>query len=165
MTLPATPSSVADYGVPSVGFRDYIVGVVDPTTDQSAASANKAFADIAQMSQTRVTARVKLAVAGAVTPTVVTHNALWGNAGGVVPVILRTGVGVATITWTAAQVDPYGSSVAINLIDAFAELDNAAFTGFARAVVTAPNVVTLYQFSTAFVAADLTGVNVKVFAY
>ena len=160
--LPGAPSSIADYGLPTAGFSDYLVGIVDPTTDQPAAAFNTSASDLALLTQTPIKAYATIALAGVATPTLVSHNAMWGNAPGVAPVIARTGVGVNTITWAATQLDALSNVRTLNFAIAWGDIDSATFLGFARVVRTGPNVVTVYAFSTAFVAADLTG-NVKAF--
>ena len=160
--LPGAPSSIADYGLPAAGFADYLVGVVDPTTDQSAAAYNTSASDLALMTQTPIKAMAIVAMAGVAVPTLVSHAAMWGNAPGVAPVLARVGVGINTITWAATQLDALQIARTLNFIQSWGEIDSASFLGFARAVRTGPNVVTIYTYSTAFAAADITG-NVKVF--
>ncbi|GAC1540151.1 MAG: hypothetical protein NVS3B10_30310 [Polyangiales bacterium] len=165
MALPGNPSSIADYGLPPAGFVDYLVAAVDPTTDQPAAAYNQSAADVASMTQTPVKAWAVVALAGAGAPTLVSHNAMWGNAPGVAPTVARSSAGVWTVTWAATQTDPLAVVRTLNFTMAHGGFDGAALPGLVNVSKTGPNVVTIYGFGfTGTAATDLTG-NVKVFVY
>lgn len=162
MTTPDL-SSIADYGVPAGGFQDGEgIAVVDPTTDQSGAAASAAFCDVAQMTRTadRCWARF---VAGASPALAATnpHEAMWGNSAGVAPVVAHIATGQWTVTWPATVTDQLGNSHNVNLRKARVTVEGSTL-GFAQCSVTSPNVVTVYGFSTAFAANDLTGITLLV---
>lgn len=165
MALPATSSDISTYGLPSGGFVDYQgLGVVDPTTDQGAAQFNVSAADLAQL--TRLGGRAWCQITtSATTPTLVKHNAMWGNGGGVAPVIARSGAGIFTVTFPATVTDPLGNSVTINLQDAHASIVGSSLAGFVQCAVTAANVVTVYTFTTGFAVNDIAGTTVRVVAW
>jgi hypothetical protein len=100
MTLPDIDSN----GTLGGSLQNYSP-VIDPTTDRDAAGANVAYADTAAMTATAVRAWVQIKLNGTSTPTVVSHNSVWGNSLSVIPTLVRTGVGVVTITWPATVAD------------------------------------------------------------
>lgn len=142
--------------LPSVASIDNYDGVkndysapIDASTDRSAAGANPAYNDVAAMTQTVPRAIATLSYAtGAATPTVSVRAETWNNGKNPVPVALRTGVGVTTLTYPSTVVDeiPSGSPgyrgpVAVGFRLAVAQARGTWHR--AEVVVTAPNVLTV----------------------
>lgn len=164
MPLPQSPSGPDTYGVPNdgVGFRNYQgLGVVDPTTDQDASAGNQELIDLACLTRTGILARVTFTT-DAATPTLVSHQAQYGNGGGVAPVVARTGLGTFTITLPASVTDYLGRTRTIAIGRAWAQIEGSTARWPAQ-TSSAANVVTVYTFSTAPAANDIAGTNVTVF--
>lgn len=142
MPLPSTPSTLAgDYG----GVQQNYGGLPpqDPTTDMDASSWNQAACDVGMMTQTAWLCRASFIGYGPANAVVIAqHQALWGNTVGVIPTVVRLGVGTYTLTWPTSVVDQLGVSrtIAFNTVAAFL---SGGF-GKIRAELTAPNQVTVY---------------------
>lgn len=160
MTFPDT-DSLDTYG----GAKANYGLIVDPTTDRDADDANKAYASTAAMTHTAAQAWARF-VTSATTPTLAVTNsndAAWGNSAPDQPVPARLGAGQFTLTWPSTVVDELGVTHTLNFRWARCAIEGAAtMSGFARCVVTAPNVVTVYTFNTSFTANDLAGKTIFV---
>jgi hypothetical protein len=89
-------SDPTEYGLP---FDDYDSdGVIDPTTEQTAAQYEKDAVDLAAMTHTAARAIVVCTVAGAAI-TVTSYRSVWGDAAGVYPTATYTGAGNYLLTW------------------------------------------------------------------
>jgi hypothetical protein len=158
LTLPDT-DSFATYG----GSLQNYAPVEDPTTDRDALAANQAYASIAAATHTVARAWARF-VTSATTPSLATTNgndANWGNSLGVQPTPARVSTGVFTLTWPSTIVDENGGTHTVNLRRAFAQPEGATLYN-AQALVTAPNIVTVYTFTAAGSANDIAGVTVHV---
>lgn len=162
MALPDI-SSTDDYGMPDGGFVDFEIPVVDPTTDQSAAGANACMNDTAMMTHTATRAWARFAAGTSPTLAAVNgHDAQWGSASGVAPVIAHSTTGVYTATWPTTVNDQLGATHSVNL--RFAKRPNieGSTLYFAQATMTSPNVMTIYVFNSAGAANDATGVTIGI---
>lgn len=156
-------TDAAAYGMPTGGFKNgESLAPVDTTTDQDAAAASVALNDIAQMTHTADRAWVRF-TAGASPVVVATngHDAMWGSLSGVKPVPLKTATGTWTLTWPTTVQDQLGNTHTTNLRKARAFVEGSVLK-FVQCVRTAPNVITVYGFTTAFAADDLTGITILV---
>jgi hypothetical protein len=141
--------ALADYSAPS-----------DSTTDRPAAGANPAFGDVAAMTHAcpRLWARLTLKASGAA-PVLVAHDEGWNNAtpGNPAPTPARTSAGLCTLTYPTTILDEipptifgasgpigYSGPIALNLRAAWANDRGGAVWGACKAIITAPNVVTIY---------------------
>ena len=149
--LPRT-ASIATYGG---SLNDYSARS-DSTTDRSAVGVNPAYCDLAGMTHTavRAWARVTLKSAGTA-PVLAQRDEVWNNAtpGNPAPTPARSSAGVFTLTYPATVQDEipmnspgYSGPVAVNLRASWATDRGGSTWGSCRAVVTAPNVITLYFF-------------------
>jgi hypothetical protein len=143
-------ASLNNYGG---ALNDYSAPV-DSTTDRSATGVNPALGDVAQMTHTcpRLWARLTLKASGA-TPVLVAHDEMWNNTvpGNPAPTPARTSAGIFTLTYPSTTQDEipanapgYSGPIALNLRAAWANDRGGAVWGEAKAVITAPNVVTIY---------------------
>ena len=153
--------SLATFGGALVNYAP----VEDPTTDRDATMANQAYADTAAMTQTAIRAWVRF-VTSATAPTLATtfpNDATWPNVFANLPVSTRSAVGVFLLTWPATVIDALGTVQPLNFRGCSdPNIEGATLAGFANATVTAPNVVTVRTFSTAFAASDLAGSTICV---
>jgi hypothetical protein len=140
MALPASPTSIATYGMP---VNDY-APVTDPTTDQSAAGANQGFCDLSMMTNTSIKAVVALQTNNTSAPVLISHAAQWGT--GTAPTLARTGVGTYTVTWPATVTDQLGASQAVNLTFAVSGISQTLALGVSLAV--SANVATVKAYNT-----------------
>jgi len=108
--------------------------VVDPTTDLPAEASNETRADVAQMTRMIGRAFVQFDNGGEVNQ----HDAVWGNADGVKPVVDYVSAGRYQVTWPSSVVDARGVTRTINLR---VGLPSVETFGYIPAVTrTAPNV-------------------------
>lgn len=141
------------------GLFDYSP-IIDSTRDRPAAGANAAYAAVAGMTHTGPRAWARFTLNGAAAPTLVAHDAMWGNTIAVQPTIARTGVGLVTITWPTTVQDEitvgtpgYTGPLPLNLRSGWA---NARGTvAYQRNLdITSANVATLHVFNAAGTIAD-----------
>jgi len=160
MTFPAI-DALATYG----GALANYAPIVDPTTDRDADAANQAYASTAAMTHTATQAWARF-VTSATTPTLAVTNsndAAWGNSTPYQPAPTRSTTGIFLLTWPTTIIDELGATHTINFRWAEVSIEGAAtMSGFARCVVTAPNVVRVHVFDTTFAAADLAGKTLLV---
>lgn len=163
----ATLPNIADlssYG----GIKANYAPVEDPQTEWDAGDRNRMANDVAMMVPVANKAYVRFTTS-ATTPTLVDHNAQWGNGPSVVPVIARTGTGVFTITFPANVNDQLvgdplnsaNSSHALLIRAVHGSVEGNTFANTARFLVTSPNVLTVYTAASA-VANDIAGSTVLV---
>jgi hypothetical protein len=112
--------------------------VEDTTTDRSADHEDEAFADVAAMTRMIPRAYVAFTTNGT-TCSVVDHDAVWGNDVSVRPTVVRTALGIYTITWPSAVTDARGASRSINLRRGLANVEDQASAAFANAIRLGPN--------------------------
>jgi len=112
-------------------IQDY-QAVEDPTTDLSDEQSNETRADVAAMTRMIPRAMVSFTTNGA-TCTVVDHEAVWGNALSVKPVVTVDPVYGATliVVWPTTVMDARGVTYALNLKRG---LGNVGEFGFMSAV-------------------------------
>jgi hypothetical protein len=142
---------------------------IDSTTDREAYGANQTYAAVSGMTHTAWRAWAQFTWNGTGAPTLVAHDAQWGNTALVAPTVARTGVGLGTITWAATQsdeitspsADGYTGPTAINLRAATGNSEGGTTFYDVKAKVTAPNVVSFWLWSGASPPAlvDPTGVT------
>lgn len=114
-------------------IKDY-APVVDPTTDLPARVSNETRADVAQMTRMIGRAFVTFDNGGEVSD----HDAVWGNADAVKPVVVPFSAGRYQVTWPSSVVDARGTTRSVNLRVGLPSLETF---GFIPAVTrTAPNV-------------------------
>lgn len=137
-------------------------GVVDPTTDLDAAAHNQAMADLAGLTRTGIRAWALInAQAG---PTVASHDAVWGNGGGVAPTVSRTGAGIWVVTWPSTITDALGVVQTVTHSASGASINgNGSYT--CGTVDTAANVVTAYTFTPSTGAAADLGAGIKLLVW
>lgn len=164
-------SSIDDFGGPIANYA----AVTDPTTDEDAKFRNRYACDVAMMGHTAPRAFVRFVAVdgGAPTdPATFVHDALWGSALAVKPVVARTGEGVWTVTWPTTVDDELtaddpslGGGVTHSVNIRFAAPFCTAVAGvlkFVTAEVTSPNVVTVRGFLAAGTADDIAGSTITV---
>ena len=155
MTLPSQDS----YDIYGGSKTDY-TAIVDPTCDRSAAEINTAFASAAMATRTSIRAYCQI-LGHATTPTIVSHNAQWGNSLAVIPVIVRSATGVYSLTFPATVLDALGNTQSINLSSGQISITNTT-PGFATVTKVNANTFTVSLFSAAGTASDLTSSPVNV---
>lgn len=164
-------SSLDDFGGPKANYAP----ITDPTTDEDAADRNRAFCDVAAMGHTSPRGFVRFVTVDGADPTdpaSSVHDAMWGSALGVKPVVARAGEGVWTVTWPTSVDDELtnedaslggGETHTINIRTAIAQAAPASTTlVHAVAKVTAANVVTVYGYLANGTADDIAGATVTV---
>lgn len=177
MTAPDT-DTLGTYG----GATQDAAPVSNPQTDRPASAVNQEYATTAMQSHTAIKAWVRFTPVGTAAPVLAAsgaqHDEQWGTAMGptnALPVVARPSTtGIYTLTWPATVQDeiPSGSpgasaGHALNLRVAWCNEEIASGTLYkANAVVTAPNVVTVYIWSVGAspALADPSGPTFAVFA-
>lgn len=149
MSIPSTASDFdGDYG----GEKDdYLLVETDPLTDRAKDEMNRLVADTSMMTRTCPRAIVEFVTAastGALSLT--SHDAMWGNAFAVEPVMVRDSQGLFTLTWPTTVDDPLEVEHTLAFRYAVPAITNDG-TRIAQATVTA-NTVTVKV-----MAADGTG--------
>lgn len=160
MSYPNTASSLAGYGGALVDYG--AIGVVDPTTDRSAANVNQAFADVAAMTHTSGRAWVRF-LGHATLPSLAlsdASDAAWGNSAPVLPVVTKGGTGIYVVTWPTTITDELGNSQSVVLRTADASVEGSTPYWTPQCSMTSANVVTVYTFNTSAAANDLAGVTI-----
>lgn len=148
---------------------------IDSSTDRPAAGANRAYAATSGMTHLAPRAWAQIVWQGTGDPTLQAHDAQWGSAALVAPVPVRTGVGVATVTWNATQqneitdpaVDGYEGPKAINLRFGLGQSEGAGTFYDAKVRMLAPNQAEVRIWSGASPPAlvDPTGVTFDVLVF
>jgi hypothetical protein len=160
--------ALATYGGPLTDYSP----VIDATRDRPASGANVAYSDTAALTHVSPRAWVSFTVNGTAAPTFVAHDAMWGNAIGVQPVVTRSSPGVYVVTWPANVQDEipigfpgYTGPLPLNLRAGFANLRVVATAFDLFVVITSANVATVSCFNVAGSLADpgvATGIDVFV---
>jgi hypothetical protein len=156
--------SCADYGAPYVDQE----AVSNPETQMSANKGNRLMEDVAQM--TRVSKKVDVvfttsSTAAPVSVTPTSGKSQWGTGSSYLPTVSKTATGQYTITWQTSYADALDGTVA----DAASETETLALTrarvtlmtntsGYARAVPSGSNAVTLFVKNSSHADSDLLGV-------
>lgn len=143
---------------------------VDATRERGAAGANNAFNDVAMMGLTAVRAWVNLTPNGAGTPTLNSHQAMWGTGPSVAPVPAHAATGKVTITWPTTVSDQiqnglpgYNGAITLNLRASWVNSNANTGTGLiVTSAITAANQVTVY-FYNGGIATDSGGIGYDVF--
>lgn len=168
MTAPDIDDPSGNYAMPAGGFVDYLP-VTDPTTDQTsggqtgAPGANQWMCSTASMTHTSRRAWARF-LGNATTPTLAVsngHDAHWGSSSPVKPTLVRSAVGIYTVTWPATVTDALGVSHTVNLRWSKACAEGSTLF-LVQTSVTAANIVTVYVFTTAFAASDAVGTTLFV---
>jgi hypothetical protein len=157
MTAPDI-DSLATYG----GEKEDYSPVEDPTTDRAAADANQAYATVAALTHTAP--RAILRFTGAATPTLVSHDSMWGNAFADSPTIVNGATGIYTITWPATVQDELGESHSPNFRYAHAQSNGTSIANHCQCFVAA-NTVAVAVYDMAGVADNAYGASFEVFVY
>lgn len=144
--------------------------VIDPTRDRPASGANAAYAAVAGMTHTAIRAWVSMTVNGTATPTLIAHDARWGNALAVQPTLARSSPGIYTVTWPANVSDEipigypgYTGPTPTALRGGWANLRIVATAFDLFVAATSANVATVTCFNVSGSAADpgvTTGIDV-----
>lgn len=156
MTLPDI-DSLATLG----GALNNLSAVENPLTDRDAAGANQAYANAAAMTHTLIRAWAHITLNGSAAPTLVAHDAVWGNAIGVAPVLAHVTTGIVSLTWPTTVFDEipngapgYTGAHTVNLRAGWGNA-RAATSMFEPALVpTAPNVFQMLTFNSGGSLAD-----------
>lgn len=169
MTLPASPSDVTTFGMPTtptIGFVNYGgIPVTDPTTDQDAAAYNQLLADVAQMTRTAPRAIAQFVTAASTgAMSLVSHQAMWGSAPAVAPALARSAGGIFTVAWPTTVTDPLGITQTLNLKYGIGCITGATYQQAPQVVISSANVATVNTFSGG-TANDIVGTTITVFAY
>lgn len=165
-------SSIDDFGGPKANYAP----VTDPTTDEDAADRNRYACDVAMMGHTAPRGFVRFVTTNGAAPTDPAsnvHDALWGSAVGVKPVVARSAEGVWTVTLPTTVNDELtleaaaalggGETHTVNVRTAIAQATAVAgVLVHAVAEVTSANVITVRGFTAAGTADDITGSTVTV---
>lgn len=109
MTLPST-DSISTYG----GIFIDASPVENPQTDLSATNFTQMSASVAMGTHTAIRAWVQF-TGNATTPILVSHDALWGNAAGVTPTLVRTALGQYFVSWPTSVNDELGVAHSVNV--------------------------------------------------
>lgn len=163
MTLPDI-DALSTYGGALANYSP----VVDPTTDEDASARNKYAANVAMMTHTAPRALASF-LGHATTPadpaSGFVHDAMWGNALGVKPTVVKAGTGIYDMTWPASVNDELGVAHALNLRRALAQVESSDGTfRDAQAKVTSANSVRVYTFAVTTLN-DLAGQVVTVWVW
>ena len=155
MPLPDS-SSIDDFG----GIlSDYLIGVVDPSTDMSAAAGNSMSATVAMGS--RMVPRCEVSFTGAaVAPVTVAFEAVWKSKTPTIPTAARTGTGVFTFTFPASVSDELLAPHVLNLTSAWGFASGG--TAYHAQASASANVLTVYVFTLAGAASDAVGATIRV---
>ena len=154
MGLPDIDDPTVDFELP---YEDYSYQA-DPETDVKAAVVERICVDLSGVSQTIARAAVQVDADGAGGESIIAHRAVWGNTVAVKPTLTRNGAGDYTITW-AASYDDLNPTPAkrvtsnVNFQLAGGTI-NQAIAGCIAVVITAANVLRVYTYTHAGVAAD-----------
>lgn len=149
--------SLATYGGQKINYSQ----VVDPTTDMDATQWTIMATSAAGATHTVTRGWVRFTTS-ATTPTLVAHDAVWGNAPLVTPVLARTGAGVFTITFPVTTTDDNNVVHTTNIRGAWGEVRGNTFANSSRRDVTAANVITVYTAASG-TANDIAGATVDVY--
>lgn len=151
--------------------------IIDPDTDEDAVSINRMKDIVAGGSHTLVRAIRSFVGATGANPTDpvsgLAHDAVWGNAAGLKPAVVRAPTGIWTITWTptvnteltsAPAERGGGAQHTVNFKRAWAQVECISTLFHATARIMAANVIEVRGWTAAGVADDLNGLLVTVFA-
>lgn len=158
MALPS-PSDFAAYGGK---LKNYTAGIEDPTTDRDAKAVNQALSDLAMM--TRMCPRAWCQFNASNAPTIVSHDAVWGNATLLAPTVARTSAGVFTLTWPASIIDHLGETRSVSFRWGDSNVSDSTAKHSVQVKRTSANVATVYTYDAAGAAADIS-VPVDVVMY
>lgn len=156
MPLPDIDDYTATFG----GSKQNYSPIEDPTTDEDAGIRNQYVADVAMM--TNATPRGWARFTASAAPSLVAHNANWGNAALYAPAIARTAVGVFTVTLPSSALDALGNTHTTNVRDAWVNHRGTGTPFLVNVVPTSANVLTIYCYSLAGGAAADPGVDIGV---
>jgi hypothetical protein len=116
LALPDKATGSDNYGTPYQNERP----VEDPTTEPDAGAINEALVDIAACTRTAVRAWVKFPgltyTAGTQSIPITSHDAVWGSAVGVAPVVTQSATGIYLITWPTTVDDELGDPHTLNIV-------------------------------------------------
>jgi hypothetical protein len=160
MSLPDKATLPDTYGGPYTNAFP----VEDPTTQIDASAASELMNDVAAC--TRTVPRAWVAFTGATYTsgtqllTVTDHDANWGSATGVKPVVGQTAAGIILITWPATVVDEIGVTRTLNI--RYPHEPSTIDAAASRAKVTAKtaNTLSIALFSAAGAANALNGITI-----
>ena len=162
--------TIGQYGGP---FRDKLA-VANPETEQSAAVANRALEDTAQMTRTATRAMVKWNTSAGANgeQTVIDSCSVWGEGSAYAPTVAKTGTGTYTITYDTEYPD---ALVGTEGNDGVEETEQVSFRfSWGNAIgptygqiqcIHVDNVITAFIFNSSGTLSDLGGgIPVQVFA-
>lgn len=160
MTIPAI-DSIDTFGG---ALNDYVLGVVDPTTDRPASGANQAYAGVAMMTHTAArcwATFVTAATTGAMT--IADHDAVWGTS--VAPTPARTSQGIFTLTWPATVADELDVNHSTNLRVGSLMSISGATALHVQVARTSATVITVRVYDTTFTLVDAVGTTIGIGGY
>jgi hypothetical protein len=151
-----TPRDINTYGGV---FLDQ-TPVQNPTTQQSAAFANRANEDLAQLTRTTTKARVTFIPVAAAGPVVVdaltiTIASHYGSGSAQKPVITKTATGIYSAVFPASAIDSLAVTETVSFVDGDAAVRGPT-NGSARVFSIATNTIVVYVYDAAGALADLT---------
>lgn len=152
-------NSLSNFG----GIKTDYSQIVSVATDWSADNVNSAFGDVAAMSRTAIRTFAQF-ITSATAPTLVNFDAVWKTNTPTLPVIVRTGAGIFTVTYPASVTDELGNAQSLNLRSGVGNISSTSTFGFCNVVVSSSNVLTIYLANVAGSANDLVGVTIQVYA-
>ena len=151
-----TPRDINTYGGV---FLDQ-TPVQNPQTQQSAAFANRANEDIAQM--TRTTTKARVTFVPVVTPAPVVLSALtitvdshYGSGSAQKPVLTKSATGIYSLVFPASAIDSLAVTEVVSFVDGNASVRGLT-NGSARVISIATNTIVVYVYDAAGALADLT---------
>jgi|ERR1019366_249055 hypothetical protein len=156
MTLPDV-DSLATLG----GALNNLSAVENPLTDRDAAGTNQAYADAAAMTHTAVRAWARITLNGSAAPLLVAHDAVWGNAVGVAPLLAHVTTGIVGLTWPTTVFDEipngapgYTGAHTVNLRAGWGNQRAVSTMSEPSITITAPNIVQMLTFNSGGALAD-----------
>lgn len=152
-----TPRTIQDYGAPAGGYLDALP-VEDPTSEQSAAYANRQICDTAQMTNTTTKAIVRFnttTTAGPIAVTPTNGRSHRGTGSSQLPSIQKVSTGRYNITYSASFTDEIGATETFTFYAARGAVESLTVHGTIQCTVTS-NVIQVAVFNTAGSLSDLT---------
>ena len=134
--------------------------ITDPTTDRSEEAASEAYASVAAMTHTAIRSwcqfRFHVDNKGEKKLELKQHDAVWGNASAVAPVLTHEGPGIFTLTWPTSIVDELGDTQSVNTRTAWTSVFDGGDEAnrHVQCSPTSANEVTVYSFTLQGVLAD-----------
>lgn len=147
-------------------IANYLIDVIDPTTDEDAAVRNVYVANVAAMTNT--VTRAMLSFLGPTAGQTMlsaplkgfVHDSVWGNSPGVKPIGTYVSQGIVDVAWPTTVTDELLQTHTLELKRAFVTVeppDSDTAAAFAKATVVANNKIRVYTSDELMGVADLVG--------